>query len=150
MEYTMHQSARPARPAMTAQRLEGLRRLTLVVYLLYGFSLFTGIPVVLALLLNYVRLAETPGTLYDSHLRWTLRTFWWGLFWTVFAGALLIAAAAAGFTMAPNDYVQQDYRRFAVVSGVIGFAVLGLVWLWTAYRLLRGILNWNEHRDMPG
>lgn len=154
VEHTIHPSSpglqSPPAPQLAARRLQGLRNLMLVIYLLYGLSLFTGLPVLLALVMNYVRLDESRGTLYRSHFSWTLRTFWWGLLWSVLGLSLVIAAFAAGGVTAANIYVEQDYRAFAVVSGIAGGSVLGFTWLWTAYRLLRGLLNWNDYREMPG
>ncbi len=145
MEHTLH---RPARPEMTAQREQSLRQLTLAMYLLYGFSLFTGLPVVVALMLNYVRLSESRGTIYHSHLRWALHTFWWGMAWTLLGWCMLALGAGSILNLIygglePSDLV----RHFAGFSGT-GMVVLALNWLWLLSRLVRGLLNWNEYRRM--
>ena len=136
-------------PPMSARQEESLRRLVLVIYLIYLLSLFTGVPVILAVLLSYARLDESRGTLYHGHLRWMLRSFWWGLFWLVLGSALVLAGLASAATYASNDYLQHDLRLFGGWMGGIGMAVLGLNWLWVVYRMLRGLLNWNDYRRMP-
>ncbi len=136
-------------PVVPVQQEEGLRRLVLVIYLIYGLSLFTGVPILLAVLLNYLRLGESRGTIYHSHLRWMLRSFWWSLFWLALGGALMVAGLASATTYAANEYVQRDLRLLGGWSSGIGLAVMGLNWLWVVSRMLRGLLNWNEHRRMP-
>ena len=152
IDYTMGPQAAPPRRrplVRSAQQEQSLRNLTLVVYLLYGLSLVTGVPVLLALVLNYARLTESRGSLYEGHLRWMLRTFWWGFFWLVFAGALLVAGLASGSISSWNPYAQ-DYRVFGAACYFLAAAVLFLDWLWIVTRLVRGVLNWNDHLAMPG
>jgi len=78
---------------------EGLVRLTHLIYALHAFSALMGIvstaavvtaflsgwPSLLAVLLNYVKRADTRGTWLESHFRWQIRTFWFALLWVVFA-----------------------------------------------------------------
>jgi uncharacterized membrane protein len=151
INYTMGPQSAPPRPMpRTAQQEQSLRNLTLVAYLLYGLSLVTGVPVLLALVLNYARLSESRGSMYHSHLRWLLRTFWWGLFWGGVGLALLLAGVASGAAGASNPYLAQDYRVFGIFSGGTALLVLFADWLWIVTRLVRGILNWNDYRGMPG
>ena len=44
-----------------------------------------GWPSVIAVVLNYVKRSEARGTWLDSHFRWQLRTFWFGLLWAASA-----------------------------------------------------------------
>lgn len=106
-----------------AQRLQSLRTLTLVVYVLYGVGVFTGLPALVAIIINHVKYADTAGTLYASHFRWQKRSFWWGLVWAC------LGWATAWFG--------------------VGLGILALNWLWLVYRLVRGFLNWNDGREMP-
>ena len=104
-------------------RLQSLRQLTLAVYVLYAVGVFTGVPALIAIIINHVKYADTGGTIYASHFRWQMRSFWWGLAWgcvgwvTIFIG--------------------------------VGFLILGLNWLWLVYRLVKGFLNWNDGKSMP-
>ena len=75
--------------------MDSLVTWTKVVYALHAFSLLTGIigtatvvgafltgwPSIIAVVLNYVKRNEARGTWLDSHFRWQIRTFWFGLLW---------------------------------------------------------------------
>ena len=68
---------------------------TQVIYGLHAFSLLTGIlgaatvvgafltgwPSIIAVILNYVKRGDVRGTWLESHFRWQIRTFWFGLLW---------------------------------------------------------------------
>jgi len=55
------------------------KSITQVIYGLYAASLVVGVTSIAAIILNYVKRDEVAGTLYESHLRWQMRTFWFGL-----------------------------------------------------------------------
>jgi uncharacterized membrane protein len=64
--------------------LQSKRNLTLLLYVLYGFAIFSaGILAVVALIVNYVKRDAMQGTIYASHFTWQIRTVWWYLFWNV-------------------------------------------------------------------
>ena len=74
--------------------------MTHVVYGLLALSLVTGIPAVLAVIANYVTYREARGTCLDSHFRWQIRTFWFGLLWLVIALVLALTRVLALFALA--------------------------------------------------
>ena len=96
-------------PAGTVD-VDGVRWWTQVIYLLHAFSLLTGIlgaatvigaflvgwPSVLAVILNYVKRSEARGTWLESHFRWQMRTFWFGLLWVVLCGAFIVMTLGLG------------------------------------------------------
>ena len=104
-------------------RLQSLRQLTLFLYVLYGVGLFTGLPALIAIIVNHLRYQDSFGTPYASHFRWQMRSFWWSLVWAVLG--------------------------FVTVWIGVGFVILGANWCWLVYRLVRGFLNWNDGRPMP-
>src|SRR5688572_25182107 len=69
---------------------------TQIIYVLHAVSLLTGIlgaatiigafligwPSIIAVIMNYIKRSEARGTWLDSHFRWQIRTFWFGLLWT--------------------------------------------------------------------
>src|SRR5262245_13348331 len=79
----------------TQQRPNSLVTWTQAIYGLHMFSLLTGIigaatvvgafltgwPSIIAIILNYVKRSEARGTWLESHFRWQIRTFWFGLLW---------------------------------------------------------------------
>jgi hypothetical protein len=53
--------------------------LTHVIYGLYGASLVMGFTAIVAIVLNYIKREDVAGTFLESHFRWQIRTFWFGL-----------------------------------------------------------------------
>lgn len=101
---------------------EDAKTLTLVVYALYGAAWFNGITAIVAIIINYIKLDEMRGTLFESHFLWQIRTFWFGLLWTIIglATALLL----------------------------IGWFILIANSIWVIYRVVKGILNLNDNKPM--
>jgi uncharacterized membrane protein len=120
-----------------------LIRLTHVIYGLHAFSLLTGIvgaatvvgafltgwPSIIAVILNYVKRSEVRGTWLQSHFRWQIRTFWFGLLWVVLCAAFVVATLGIGL--------------------LIAWIPLGIVAVWFIYRIARGWLALNDSRPMP-
>jgi len=132
-----------ARPASnSAAPSESLVRWTHVIYALHAFSLLTGIlgaativgafltgwPSLIAVILNYVKRGDVRGTWLESHFRWQIRTFWYGLLWV--ALCLLFVVVTLG------------------IGVVIAWIPLFVVGLWFIYRVARGWLALKEHRPM--
>lgn len=107
-----------ARSAATPEQLARLKNVLLVVYLLQALSFAFGITAIVGLVIDYIKRDEAAGTVYASHFDWQIRTFWWGLVWTV-VGVLL-----------------------AIVA--VGFIVLFVVWVWAIYRVVKGFLKLND------
>ena len=91
----------------TPERLvatESMVRWTQLIYGLHAFSLLTGIlgaatiigafltgwPSIIAVILNYVKRSEVRGTWLESHFRWQIRTFWFGLLWVALCLAFVV------------------------------------------------------------
>ncbi|BBE51825.1 hypothetical protein OYT1_ch2309 [Ferriphaselus amnicola] len=101
---------------------QSLKTLTLIVYVLYALSYFTGLTAIVGIIINYVKKDDVAGTWLESHFRWQIRTFWFGLLWAVIGGATLIIG--------------------------IGFAVLFANFCWIIYRIVKGWLNLNDNKPM--
>ena len=113
-----------------------------VVYALHAFSLLTGIvgaatiigafltgwPSIIAVILNYLKRSETRGTWVDSHFRWQIRTFWFGLLWVVLCLLFIVFTLGIGI--------------------LIAWLPLGIVTLWFIYRVARGWIALNDRRPM--
>lgn len=115
------------------------RTLTFILYVLYIVAIFSaGILAIVALLINYLKLDAVKGSIFESHFRFQIRTFWWYLIWTVLAFVPFILVFFTG----------QDPALFAGVTlGASAFcvAVLGLSWLWIVYRAIKGIMRLNDN-----
>jgi uncharacterized membrane protein len=113
-----------------------------VIYALHATSLITGIigtatvvgafligwPSLIAVILNYVKRADVRGTWLESHFRWQIRTFWWGLLWAVLCALFVVATLGVGI--------------------LIAWLPLGLVGLWFIYRIARGWLRLVDRQPM--
>ena len=105
------------------EKMKSLRTLTLVVYVLYALSYFTGITAIIGIIINYVKREEVAGTWLASHFSWQIKTFWFGLLWAVIGAATMII--------------------------MVGFAILFANFIWIIYRIIKGWLNLNEDKPMP-
>ena len=93
----------PEPPGRTSS--DALVTWTNVIYLLHAFSLLTGIlgaatvigafligwPSIIAVILNYLKRSDVRGTWLESHFRWQIHTFWYGLLWATLC--LLLCSA---------------------------------------------------------
>jgi len=113
----------PYQGAADSERLNGLRTLTHVLYALYAVHWLTGgVTGLIAIIINYVKRADASGTPYDAHFEWQIRTFWRALIAYVIGIALLVVG--------------------------VGFLVLGAVWIWTLYRIIKGWLYLNDNKTL--
>jgi len=115
---------------------------TQIIYALHGVSLVIGIlgaasvvgtfligwPSIIAVVLSYIKRGQARGTWLESHYRWQLRTFWFGLLWAVLC--------------------------LAVVIGTLGIALLfiwiplGILTVWFIYRVARGWSALSSNQPM--
>ncbi len=102
-----------------------LLRITHVVYGLLGLGLLLGwFPAIIGVILNYVKQEDVQGSWLESHFRWQIRTFWWGLLWAVIG--------------------------FITWLIFIGWFILIADAVWILYRVIKGWLNLNDNKPMPG
>jgi uncharacterized membrane protein len=115
------------------------RTLTFILYVLYIVAIFSaGILAVVALVINYLKLDAVKGSIFESHFRFQIRTFWWYLIWNVIA---FIPFFFLFFT-------QNNANLFAGVAlGATTFciAVIALSWVWIVYRAIKGIIRLNDN-----
>ena len=119
-----------------------LMRWTQLIYGLHAFSLLTGIlgaatvvgacltgwPSIIAVILNYVKRSDAHGTWLESHFRWQIRTFWFGLFWISLCVVFIIATLGIGI--------------------LVAWLPMSLVGLWFIYRIIRGWLALSDRRPL--
>jgi len=133
----------PAAPRLDALETErSLVRWTALIYGLHAFSIATGIlgtatvigafltgwPSLIAVILNYVKRGEARGTWLDSHFRWQIRTFWFGLLWVVLCGLLVVLTLGLGL--------------------IVVWLPLGVVTIWFIYRIARGWIRLAARQPM--
>jgi uncharacterized membrane protein len=115
---------------------------TQAIYALHAFSLLMGIvgaativgafltgwPSIIAVILNYVKRSDVRGTWLESHFRWQIRTFWFGLLWVGVCVAFVIFTFGLGLLVA--------WIPMAIVS------------VWFVYRIVRGWSALSGRRGM--
>ena len=106
----------------TEAQMKSLKSLTQVVYVLYALSYFAGITAIVGIIINNVKRDDVAGTWLESHFRWQIRTFWFGLLWA-------LVGAATFFIL-------------------IGMAILFANFCWIIYRIVKGWLNLNDNKPM--
>ena len=134
-------SAQPM-PVQAAPSSDTLVTWTQAIYGLHALSLATGIlgaasvvgafligwPSVIAVILNYVKRSEVRGTWLESHFRWQIRTFWYGLLWVTLCLLFVIATFGIGI--------------------LVAWLPLVIVSVWFVYRIVRGWLALRDRRPM--
>ncbi len=125
-----------------AEPRESLIKLTHVIYALHAFSLVTGIvgaatvvgafltgwPSIIAVIVNYVKRSDVRGTWLETHFRWQIRTFWFGLLWVTLCALFIVATLGIGL--------------------LVAWLPLTFVGLWFVYRIVRGWLRLIDRRPM--
>jgi uncharacterized membrane protein len=131
-------AAQPPTASRSASRLDSLIGWTHAIYALHAFSLLTGIlgaativgsfltgwPSIVAVILNYVKRSDVRGTWLESHFRWQIRTFWFGLLWVSLCGAFIVLTLGIGL--------------------IVAWLPLLVVSIWFVYRIVKG---WTALRD---
>ena len=63
-------------------------------------AFLTGWPSIIAVILNYVKRGDVRGTWLESHFRWQIRTFWFGLLWVLLCVLFVIMTLGIGSIIA--------------------------------------------------
>ena len=110
----------------------GLHAFSLLIGILTAASVvgafLTGWPSIIAVILNYVKRSDVRSTWLESHFRWQIRTFWFGLLWVSICVVFVILTLGLGL--------------------LIAWLPIGLVGFWFIYRVLRGWLALRDKRPM--
>ena len=119
------------------------KSLTFILYILYMLAIFSaGILAVIALIINYVKLDSVRGTIYESHFKWQIRTFWWYLIWNILAFVPFFFL----FMTLDNP---NAFAGVAFAGTTFCVAVIFISWIWIVYRAVRGLIVLNEDKPVP-
>ncbi|HYA30898.1 MAG TPA: hypothetical protein VEI95_18925 [Acidobacteriota bacterium] len=125
---------------ISAEPPPALVNVTNLVYALHALSLLIGIttaatiigafvfglPSIIAVLINYLKRGEARGIYLESHFRWQIRTFWFGLLWCLIGGFFFVTF-------------------IGIPLAIVVFVAAGL---WVIYRVARGWLALRDRRAM--
>ena len=114
------------------QGIYGLHALSLLIGILGAATIvgafLTGWPSIIAVILNYVKRGDVRGTWLESHFRWQIRTFWYGLLWVGLCVLFIVFTLGIGL--------------------VIAWLPLAIVSIWFVYRIVRGWVRLTNGRPM--
>jgi uncharacterized membrane protein len=122
MNDEIHGTIDTALETVNEERLNSAKSIATLVYALQAATFIVGITGIIAVIINYVKGPDVQGTWIESHFRWQIRTFWFGLLWG-------IIGAIASFVF-------------------VGIFILIANAIWIIYRIVKGWLNLNDGKVM--
>ena len=120
---------------LTLERnMEEQKNMARILYILHALALVFSMATLsfIPLIVNYLKRGDAQGTFVYSHHSWMIRSFWWFVFWMVVA---TFVALALGWVLGLGLF--------------IAWIIVGLAWLWKAYRLLKGFFDLEKNQAMP-
>ncbi|MEZ5651610.1 MAG: hypothetical protein R3E87_13820 [Burkholderiaceae bacterium] len=98
---------------------DSLRKVTILDYSLHIASPIVSMMVlsVIALIINYIKVGESRGTVYESHMSYMISTFWWTALWMLLTGVVAV-----------------------ITFGILAWLMIVPV-IWYLYRNVRGLLR---------
>lgn len=103
-------------PALPAEE----KKLATIVYALQAVGFFLGLTALVGVIINHLKKGDMKDDVIRSHFSWQIRTFWWGVLWSVLA---VIATT--------------------VTFGIGGFLFIP-VFVWLVYRVVKGWIRLSD------
>ncbi|NQY42412.1 MAG: hypothetical protein HRT87_03585 [Legionellales bacterium] len=97
-------------------------KLSNIIYFLNALGVFFFMPLLIAVMIAYLKINEVKGTWLESHFNWQIRTFWFYILW------LLLGVILTAF--------------------VVGIFILMFNHIWLIYRLVKGWLALTEKKPL--
>ena len=105
----------------------GAIQITHITYALFALGLLSaGLIAVAGLVIAYIKRDDANGTYVRAHYDWLIRTFWWSMLWAGLTWLFVIMTIGIGI--------------------VVAWIPWGIVWVWCAYRIVKGWLRLTEKR----
>ncbi len=109
-----------AAPQSLSAKDDAAKTNALIAYGLIVIGLFTGIFWIIGAVWAMVKKGEAQGTIFEDHYSNIIKTFWWGL-----------GLSILGFILA-----------FIVV----GYFILLAVWIWSIYKIIKGLAKITSNK----
>lgn len=123
--------------SVRSSNIEGEKSVLHIMYLMHALAPFTVWTLAaLAVFIGYLKRDNVRGTFLESHYQWLAGTFWWGLAW--FVGTVTVAAIVSLLTLGLG----------ALVMWLPVLMVYAVLWVWYAYRVVRGWITLTENRPL--
>jgi uncharacterized membrane protein len=91
-------------------------------------AFLTGWPSIIAVILNYVKRDSVRGTWLESHFRWQIRTFWYGVLWSALCMLFVFVTLGIGL--------------------IVVWLPLAALTIWLIYRIAKGWMALRDGRPM--
>lgn len=117
------------------EQIKGIR-LAHLVYLLYILPF--GLTGIIGVVIAHVMTSSEGGNWVQTHFRWQISTFWWGVFWAVLLIVLnYVIIRGIAPLVAAKEGAASGVFTFLTASGAL--ATLGIaLGLWLLYRVVKG------------
>ena len=123
----------------------GLRTTAMICYVLYLVAFINGLTAIIGVIIAYIKSADAAGTVWESHFRNLIVTFW-----------VIFAALIVGFATLPislfslaalfdSDFAwpAMSALAFPLLAWILIFPVL---FIWFLYRAIRGLVRAADDR----
>ena len=92
----------------------------LIAYGLMAVGFFTGIFWIIGAVWAMVKKSDAKGTMFEDHYTNIIKTFWWGLGWTILGLFLLLL--------------------------LVGYFILFAVWIWSIFKVVKGLAKITSNK----
>jgi len=96
------------------------KNLVLIEYILMAVGFFIVLTAIASVIMAHIKRSDVAGTWLESHHRWLIRTFWYGLL-----GYVVGAVTTLIF---------------------VGWLIILATFIWTVYRVIKGFLAFNDQK----
>ena len=108
------------------EQVRSVKRVATVVYGLQAVSFFLGgLTLLIGVVVNHLKNRDARGTWLESHFRWQIRTFWFGLLWSLLG--------------IPVSFVTLGVGMWIVYPALL---------VWLVYRIAKGWLGLTDGKEM--
>lgn len=94
------------------------RSVTMITYVLFGLGYVVPLTTIVGVILAHIKRKDAVGTIYESHLTWLIRTFWFSMLGMIVGVLTMII--------------------------LIGWIVILATAIWGIYRLVIGFIRFND------
>ena len=110
---------------------EAAIQITHITYALFALGLLSaGLIAIAGLVVAYIKRDDAEGSYLRAHYSWLIVTFWWSVLWAALAWIFFFL-----FTLITLG-----------IGIVVAWIPLTIVWVWCAYRIIKGWLRLTEKR----
>ncbi len=109
-----------SQPGLSVQE-DAAKTNALIAYGLMAAGLFTGIFWFVGAFWGMIKASEARGTRFEDHFKNISTIFWWGLLFTIIG--------------------------FITLFFIVGYFILIGVWIWSVFKLVKGIANITSNRS---